>query len=157
MKVEKAKIDIEDVSEKVVELRTLVSKIGKVKDLKDEEIREKLIDSKRWETKLDLLKDSKTKLKKELINVDFEAKNEKVENLEKDIRLLWILYEGKLKSLLWLIKRNVCTRYQNLLKNCLCIQNPFPASQGKTYSNFLKKWKKLLQQIKLKRRLRLRF
>ena len=47
VKIEKAKINIENVSEKVVELRTLVSKVGKVKELKDEEVREKLIDSKR--------------------------------------------------------------------------------------------------------------
>ena len=35
MKVEKAKIDIDDISEKVEELRSILSKIGKVKELKN--------------------------------------------------------------------------------------------------------------------------
>ena len=69
-KVKKAEINIEDISDKVNELRKIVSEVGKVKDLKDEEIREKLLDTKRWETKLDNLKDSRTKLKIELVTVD---------------------------------------------------------------------------------------
>ena len=44
VKKKMAEIDIEDVSEKVVELRNIVSKMGKVKDLKDDEIRENLLD-----------------------------------------------------------------------------------------------------------------
>ena len=95
IKVEKAKIDIEDVSEKVEELRIILSKIGKVKELNDEEIREKLIDSKRWENKLSTIKDAKTKLKKDLINLDFDEKNEKVESLEKEITNVTGFVRGK--------------------------------------------------------------
>ena len=46
-KVKKAEINIEDISDKVNEFREIVSEVGKVKDLKDEEIREKVLDTKR--------------------------------------------------------------------------------------------------------------
>ena len=64
--------------------------MGKVKELDDEEIREKFIDSKWWENKLDTIKDSKTKLKKDLINIDFNEEIEKVEILEKEINNVFV-------------------------------------------------------------------
>ena len=66
--------------------------MGKVKELNDE-IREKLIDSKRWENKLVTNKDSKTKLKKDLINLDFNEENEKVESLEKETNNVFVRWK----------------------------------------------------------------
>ena len=64
-----------------------------MKELNDEEIREKLIDSKRWENKLVTNKDSKTKLKKDLINLDFNKENEKVESLEKETNNVFVRWK----------------------------------------------------------------
>ena len=74
-RAEKAKrisIDIEDISARATSLHKLILGIDKAKDLSDQDVRQYLLDSKRWESKLEDIVSSKVKVDKDVVGSEVD-------------------------------------------------------------------------------------
>ena len=80
-KSQKAELYRLDILAKAIDLHKKVAKVKSAEDLSDQEVREHLSESKRWESKLDDISCAKLMLDTELIGIQFNA-NGKVELLK---------------------------------------------------------------------------
>ena len=75
-KAEKAKkvlIDIEDIMTRASSLHDTIYEIKKAQELSDQDVRQHLIDSKRWETKVEDISSSKVKVDKDTVGLEIDT------------------------------------------------------------------------------------
>ena len=86
----KVEIDIEDVVDRATNLMEILNKVDDAKKLTDLQIREALVESKKWETKFDEIKISKIKIDKNVVGLDVskEKKDEYKDQVQKISEIL---------------------------------------------------------------------
>ena len=72
-KAKKILIDMDDISSRFKNLLEIIFDINKATDLSDQDVRQHLLDSKRWESKLEDIVSSKVKVHKDIIGVDVDS------------------------------------------------------------------------------------
>ena len=72
-KAKKILIDMDDISSRCKSLLEIIFDINKATDLSDQDVRQHLLDSKRWETKLEDIVSSKVKVDKDIVGVDVDS------------------------------------------------------------------------------------
>ena len=100
-KVKKVLIDMDDIFSRAQSLVDIIFEIKKASDLSDQDVRQHLLDSKRWDSKIEDIVSSKVKVDKDIIRaeVDSEAVG-KVNNIVEKVKAVVKEKTADLKQLM---------------------------------------------------------
>ena len=145
VKVEKGKkidIDCLDVSSKITQLDTVISTMKPTSELTDQEIKQHLVDSKIWESKLEKLAESKIRLKKEVIGIKEESPE--IRKLETDFSALSSNVKDKIDELKNADNERGLFSLVKASKETAVYPAPFSGADGENIFKFLDKMEEAL-------------
>ena len=107
-----------------------------------------MLDSKRWEKKLDAIKYSKTKLKKELVTIDLD--DNKMDSLEKEIATVTEFVRSKISDLSLVDKEKCLYSLSKPVKELSVYPDSFSGKPGENLFKFIEKMEKALASNQVK-------
>ena len=145
LKIERSKkneIARKTIIRKVEELKKIVSKVESPSDLSDQEIRAHMLDTKKWEDKLDNIMSLKDKLEENLVSMENEE-NE-VESLNDTVGDLVSAIKGKITELEEVDKSRCLYSLSKAVKETAVYPESFSGNPGENVFEFVKKMKEAI-------------
>ena len=140
LRAEKSKrilIDMNDISTRSQCLLDLTFDIKKAAELSDQDVRLHLLDSKRWESKLEDISSSKVKVDKEIIGADVD--NESIERLDNIVERLKTAVKEKIAELKKVDTERCLFSLSKAIKQVAVYPMPFHGKEGEDVYKFKEK------------------
>ena len=137
-KGQKFEIDMSDISSRIKDILEVVTKVKSSKDLSDPEVKQALLDSKKWESKFEALTTSKLKLDKDMVGLKVD--NSAVLKINQDFSSLKETVKQKLNDLKSADEERCLFSLSKAVKEVAVYPSPFSGAAGENVYKFRDKF-----------------